>query len=469
MMNQKVNKRDLFESLPPVWKGKVPASALEQRVRSGHKLVVLDDDPTGTQTVHDVPVLTEWSVERLRDEFANDLPCFYVLTNSRSLPTEDARALMEELSGNLLQACGDRTRFTMVSRSDSTLRGHYPAETDVLEHRLGPFKATLLIPYFEAGGRYTIHDTHYVQDGDELIQAADTPFAQDAVFGYRHSRMQDWVEEKTGGDIKAEDVSSLTLDCIRQKGVEGVKKFLESLSQGSVCVVNAAAPEDLDVVTAACAELLVSNHRFLFRTGAQFVSAWLGMKPRIISYAELGAVKESTGGLIVIGSHVPLSSHQLAALRGAPHLVEIECPVSLLLQSDQRTPFLNQLRIDVQSALAAGRNVVLFTSRTLVTGDTAHENLNISRLVSDALVNIVEGLEIRPRYLIAKGGITSSDIATRALGLKRGMVVGQAAAGIPVWLLGAESKFPDMHYIVFPGNVGDTQTLLKIFQKLNPS
>ena len=54
MMNQKVNKRDLFESLPPVWKGKVPASALEQRVRSGHKLVVLDDDPTGTQTVHDV-------------------------------------------------------------------------------------------------------------------------------------------------------------------------------------------------------------------------------------------------------------------------------------------------------------------------------------------------------------------------------------------------------------------------------
>ena len=469
MIHQKVKKQTLFESLPPVRTDSSLPVAIQQRVLGGHKLIVLDDDPTGTQTVHGVPVLTEWSVERLRAEFDNDLPCFYVLTNSRSLPTEKARGLMEHLADNLLLACDDRTRFTIVSRSDSTLRGHYPAETDVLDQRLGPFKATLLIPYFEAGGRYTISDTHYVQEGEDLIPAADTPFAGDAVFGYKHSRLQNWVEEKTSGSIQANNVVSLTLDCIRKKGVDGVAEFLVSLSPGTVCVVNAAAPEDLDVVTAACAKLLMAEHRFLFRTGAQFVSAWLGMKPRILSHAELGTAMETTGGLIVIGSHVPLTSHQFTALRGAPNLLEIECPVDTLLQSNRSDLLLNQLRLDVQSATSSGRNVVLFTSRKLVTGNSAHENLSISRLVSDALVKIVEGLEIRPRYLIAKGGITSSDIATRALGLKRGMVVGQAAAGIPVWKLGAESKFPDMHYIVFPGNVGDSQTLLKIYQQLNPS
>ncbi|HIG31292.1 MAG TPA: hypothetical protein EYG57_17415 [Planctomycetes bacterium] len=169
-MTETCSKSALLDSLPAPWPDDLqPSINAGVASASDHKLVVLDDDPTGTQTVYDVPVLTEWSVDSLGGEFMNDLPCLYILTNSRSLAAEAARALTREIARNLVAAAGSTSRFTVVSRSDSTLRGHFPAETDILEQELGPFDATILIPFFEAGERYTINDTHYVGDGDRLF------------------------------------------------------------------------------------------------------------------------------------------------------------------------------------------------------------------------------------------------------------------------------------------------------------
>jgi uncharacterized protein YgbK (DUF1537 family) len=61
--------------------------------------------------------------------------------------------------------------------------------------------------------------------------------------------------------------------------------------------------------------------------------------------------------------------------------------------------------------------------------------------------------------LIAKGGITSSDIATKSLKVKLAMVAGSILPGVPVWKLGEESLFPGMHYVIFPGNVGGDDAL----------
>ncbi len=466
-MKKGVDKDALFRQLPSPWcedlrsvnLGRVESSS------SDHKVVVLDDDPTGTQTVYDVPVLTEWSVESLRREFATEGPCFYILTNSRSLDNESARALNREIARNLLDAVGDRNRFSVVSRSDSTLRGHFPAETDILNAELGPFDATLLIPYFDAGGRYTIHDIHYVMEQDRLVPASETPFALDAAFGYGTSNLREWVEEKTRGTFSASEVASLSLGQLREDGPEAVADTLAALAPGTVVVVNAAAPSDLDVLVSALFSPTCREKRYLFRTGAEFVRARLGLAPRFSPVVAETPTGERTGGLIVVGSYVPKSSQQLESLREQNTLTEIELSIESVLDEHAREATLAEATERLNRSLAAGEDVVLFTERDLVRGDTPEASLEIGRQVSDALVRLVGSLSARPRFLIAKGGITSSDLASKALGVRRAMVMGQALAGVPVWRLGDETAFPGLAYVVFPGNVGDATALSEVYQR----
>ena len=204
-MTARVNKAKLFASLTAPWPEDLLPRIREAVAKGRRKLVVLDDDPTGTQTVHDVPVLTSWDMEALRAELADDAPCFYLLTNTRAVPAAEAIQINREIGRNLTIAAGQhpgRQDIVVVSRSDSTLRGHFPAEVDALGLALTPslessgptrrprLPPVLLVPYFEAGGRYTVNDVHYVAEGDELVPAAETPFARDAAFGYRHSNLR---------------------------------------------------------------------------------------------------------------------------------------------------------------------------------------------------------------------------------------------------------------------------------------
>jgi uncharacterized protein YgbK (DUF1537 family) len=99
------------------------------------------------------------------------------------------------------------------------------------------------------------------------------------------------------------------------------------------------------------------------------------------------------------------------------------------------------------------------TSRELITSDDPAESLRIGESISTALVELVQTLQVKPAWLIAKGGITSSDVATKALGIRRAEVLGQILPGVPVWSADAGSKFPDLPYIVFPGNVGTANSL----------
>ena len=132
---------------------------------------------------------------------------------------------------------------------------------------------------------------------------------------------------------------------------------------------------------------------------------------------------------------------------------------------ERRAVDLSRVVTQTNQALAAGRDVVVFTSRKLITGGDAAASLDIGRRVSAALVRLVRDLTTRPRYLIAKGGITASDLATKGLGVKRAMVLGQIGPGIPVWELGAETKFPGLPYVVFPGNVGSSNALNEVILK----
>jgi uncharacterized protein YgbK (DUF1537 family) len=455
---------ELLASLPPEGAEDLGPALREALRAAPAKVAVLDDDPTGTQTVHGIPVLTEASTAALGAEFANDLPAFYILTNSRSLPLADARALNAEVGARLREAAARAGRpFAVVSRSDSTLRGHFPGEVEALAGAVGGgFDAWLLIPFFQEGGRYTVGDTHYVAEGDVLVPAGETEFARDAVFGYRASDLREWVAEKTGGRVAPADVASVSIDDLRRGGPERIAERLASLTGGRVGVVNAASRRDLEVFTLGLLAAEAAGKRFLYRTAASFVPVRAGIPPRPLLGAEEVAPPGPGGGLIVAGSYVPKTTAQLEGLLGRPGIAAVEMDVECLLSDARREEAIRRAAAAADAALARNEDAVVFTSRRLVTAGDAESNLAIGRRVSDGLVEVVRRVATRPRYVLAKGGITSSDVATRGLGVRRAMVLGQILPGVPVWKLGPETRHPGLSYIVFPGNVGGPGALAQV-------
>uniref|UniRef100_A0A0E0LA58 Ketose-bisphosphate aldolase class-II family protein n=1 Tax=Oryza punctata TaxID=4537 RepID=A0A0E0LA58_ORYPU len=467
-----LNKEHVLSSLPAEW----PEDPMDDLVsaashNSKKVLVVLDDDPTGTQTVHDIEVLTEWPVEALAEQFQKLPACFFILTNSRSMTAEKATLLVKDICRNLEAAAKSvpGVSYTVVLRGDSTLRGHFPEEADAVVSVLGEMDAWIICPFFLQGGRYTIDDIHYVADSDRLIPAGETEFAKDAAFGYKSSNLRQWVQEKTKGRISENQVSTISINLLRKEGPNAVCQHLCSLKKGSACIVNAANERDMAVFAAGMIQAELKGKRFLCRTAASFVSARIAIKPKPpIRPTDLGLKRALTGGLIVVGSYVPKTTKQVDELRSQCEqflrIIEVSVERISMKSAEDRDHEISRV-IELGNAYIQSRkDTLLVTSRQLITGKTPEESLEINFKVSSALVEIVRGIDSRPRYILAKGGITSSDLATKALEARRAKVMGQALAGVPLWQLGPESRHPGVPYIVFPGNVGDNSALAKVVQ-----
>lgn len=168
----------------------------------------------------------------------------------------------------------------------------------------------------------------------------------------------------------------------------------------------------------------------------------------------------------MVGSHVPRTTGQINALLTQTGIAGIEISVEALLAAGHRQAEIEHVAQQVDQALQQDRDVVVYTSRRLITGADVQSSLSIGQQVSEGLVAITQAISSQPRYLVAKGGITSSDVATRALGIRRALVLGQILPGVPVWQLGPESRYPGMPYVVFPGNVGGPQALVEIVKAL---
>ena len=207
---------------------------------SSPKIIVLDDDPTGSQTVHSCLLLTQWDVETLKLGLVDEAPIFFVLTNTRALAPEAARQVTAEVCQNLKRAIAQVgiEDFLVVSRSDSTLRGHYPIETDAIAQELGSFDAHFLTPAFFEGGRITRDSIHYLHVDGQPVPVHETEFARDSVFGYHHSYLPDYVAEKTQGTIAAEAVERFTLDEVRS----GCFERLMALENNTCGVVGCRNP-----------------------------------------------------------------------------------------------------------------------------------------------------------------------------------------------------------------------------------
>lgn len=455
-------KENLFNQLPKNY-----TTWSESTASFEETIVVLDDDPTGTQTVNDIPVLTNWEIPIIEEEFSKNTKLFFILTNSRSLNEDDSTALHEKLAKNLIKASKNANRpFIVVSRSDSTLRGHFPLEPKVLGKALfnEPF-LTILIPSFFEGGRYTIGNVHYVEEEDQLIPSGETPFAKDNAFGFSESNLYDWACEKDPSLTKNDifDLSIAELRTWKKKDV--VDKVIKNV-QKKVLIVNACNYQDLERFASVLKTALqVAPFNLVFRSAASIVPILGNVKRKpVLTGSEIS--EQGKAGLIIVGSYVPKTSDQLNELLKHSSVTGFEISVERLLDNDTRAQELIRISNQISELIRDGKSVVAYTSRELQSGKTKDENISIINAVSAGVVQIVGNLTERPGYLIAKGGITSSDIATKSLGIQRAMIMGQALPGIPVWKSGPESKFPDLPYIIFPGNVGTKNSLLELYNKL---
>lgn len=463
-----VNVNQKMAQLPAEYKAELLPSIREKFIKSGKTIVVLDDDPTGTQTCYDVTVLTSWSVTLITGELKKQPSILYILTNSRSLPEPQAVELAVEIGKNLKEAVKEsRREIVLISRSDSTLRGHFPAEVDVIATELDMKDAVIiLIPAFIEGGRFTIDDIHYIVENQELVPVSETPFAKDVVFGYKNADLKLWVEEKTKGRIRASAVSSITIDDIRVGGPQLVSDKFRNINPGTICIANVASYKDIEVIVMALLLAEATGKKFLYRSSATFVPIRAGLESGKIFNPEKEDVFSKNGSLVIVGSHVPKSTNQLNRLLETGKYESIEIDVRQILNKGEPSSQAGTISKQTDQLIGDGKNVVIHTSRTLETGNDAESNLKINALVSGFLVNIMKGLTVRPGFIIAKGGITSSDLATRGLSTEKALVLGAVMPGVPVWKMDAKSKFPGILYVVFPGNVGDDNTLVEVSRKL---
>ena len=446
---------------------------------------MLDDDPTGSQAVHGIEVVT--ALDPAAYQAALDggpAGACFVLTNTRSLAEPDAAGLTAAVAGDLIAAAQRRgQRIQLISRSDSTLRGHLLAEVTAIQQArrdvLGRgFDGVLLIPAFLEAGRVTAGGIHWARIGPDLVPVGETEFARDPAFGYRASALAEFIAERTGGAVRPGQVTSIGLADIRLGGPERVAGLLAGVPSGGWVAVDGTDYADLDTVASGVLRAEQAGQAFLFRTGPSFVRALLGQDPQPpLRGARIwppGSGSPQGGrdgghGLIVVGSHVGHTSRQLAVLRARPGVTAIELDVPAVL----RGPAEAAAAAARQAAAALrGSDVLLYTSRAVATGRDAAGSLAIARTVSAALA---AGPDTRcagrpaarlgagqGRHHLARRRHRGAGHPPRAGGRP---AVPRADLGVPPGQRGPGRG--GLPYVVFAGNVGDDGTLAQVVDILN--
>lgn len=400
------------------------------------KVVVCDDDPTGTQSATGVEVLLSWDADALADALTR-ADAVYLLTNTRALGEADAVELVSRIRDEAASA-GKRlgVDVRLVLRGDSTLRGHVFAECAAVD----PDAPVLFVPAFPGGGRTTVDGTHLVRVGTEVVPAHETEFAADPVFGYRTGHLPDYVRERSG-----RVPVGVPVEVVRSGGLAGV---LTAASDGEVVLPD--VHDDADIVRIAEALRAAWPHRTLVaRGGAPLAAAVSG----VTSSGLLAAPVAGPGRtLLVCGSHTGAATRQLAAAtrdRAVPAVVDTD---AALADPDAET---GRVRDACAAALDGGGFAALASERER---RAAHGTLTHGESVMRVLVEAVTGLRDRLDVVVTKGGITGAQVARDGLGAVAARVRGQVLAGVSVWDLDtADGR--SVVQVVVPGNVGDDDAL----------
>lgn len=469
----KVLKSELLKNIKQIDESIVNKTLAKELTTLNKKIIVLDDDPTGVQTIHDISVYTDWSAQTIADGFAEKNPMFFILTNSRAFTAEYTKKVHQDIAERIVKESQKTNKdFIIISRSDSTLRGHYPLETATLKETVEKlthekFDGEVLMPFFKEGGRFTINNIHYVQEEDYLVLAGMTEFAKDKTFYYTSSTLPEYIEEKTNGKYKANDTTCVSLDSLRNMDIDKITEQLMSVSNFNKVVVNAIDYVDVKVFVIALIKAINAGKKFIFRSAAALTKVIGGVSDKSLLSREELINNNHHGGLIIIGSHVKKTTAQFNELKKCSWIKFIEFNHLLVLEPEKLNIKLQRIISEVEQTISKGQTTVVYTGRKRFDVGSEEESLKVSVKISEAITSIVDKITVQPSFIIAKGGITSSDVGTKGLHVKKANVLGQIKPGIPVWQTGAESKFPYMPYIIFPGNVGTETTLREIVEDLD--
>ena len=403
------------------------------------KLIVLDDDPTGIQTVHGCLLITDWSDQYVREAFLDDEPFFYILTNTRAMTREEAEAVTREAMEAVVRVNQEfGYRLIIVSRSDSCLRGHFPLEPNVMrevltQHGIAVWEKTPFCPAFIEAGRFTIEGVHYMKDGDRLVPVSETEFAHDNVFAYHTSVLKDYIREKGANPEDYEIVDAKSYDEL-QTYVDRLMEETADFDGAIVIRSSSSLPKALSGI---------DDQPLLDRSM---------LSPRNHDDSPL------TPGCFVVGSHVKKTTQQLDCLLQAEGTCGLEIDVQRILDDERN--LMEETIKTIQEIVEMQLTPVIYTSRQEIRLDDANQRQHLGQKVSDFLVAIVRLLPFTPSYLVGKGGITSNDILTKGLAMKTARVMGQVVNSVPCVMA---REFP---YIIFPGNVGSEQSLREVYEKL---
>lgn len=463
-----VLKAEVLTSYPQIDESYIDRLLNKEIAKNHRKIVVLDDDPTGVQTVHDISVYTNWEKSSIRQGFNEENHLFYVLTNSRGFTAEQTARVHQEIADVVDEVARETGKeYLFISRSDSTLRGHYPLETEILKdgyekNRGKVMDGEILCPFFKEGGRFTIDNVHYVKDGNELIPANETEFAKDKTFGYTAATMPGYIEEKTKGVYPASEVVGISLEDIHRMDIDKIEAQLMEVKDFHKIIVNAVDYADIKVFCVALYRAMARGKVFMFRTAAAMVKVMGAVTDQpLLTREQMMSKETANGGIIVIGSHTEKTTKQLEALKVLSGIEFIALDATLVNHDAALQREVERCLAKEEECIRAGKTVCCYTTRRLITADTGNkeDELRLSLKISDAVQSLVGKLSITPSFVLAKGGITSSDVGIKALAVKKANVLGQIQPGIPVWLTGEESKFPGIPYVIFPGNTGTEETL----------
>ena len=409
------------------------------------RMVVLDDDPTGIQTVHGCLLITQWDESSVREAFADKQPFFYILTNTRALTRDEAARVTREAMEAVIKVNDDYGyRLVIVSRSDSCLRGHFPLETDVIReclvsHGYSVPPLTTFCPAFIEAGRVTINGVHYMKTGDRLTPVSETEFARDNVFAYHTSVLADYIREKGANPDDYVIVNAQSYDELNAYADTAIRSF----------VANTPCAKGHSAGRPVLGAMVIRSSSSLPKAIAQVPDQPL---------LDRTIVKQNGVGCFVVGSHVKKTTQQLECLLQAEGTCAVEVDVQRILD-DTDSLMLETLDV-IQQIAEQHLTPVVYTSRQEIRLDDANRRQLLGQQVSDFLVDIVRRLPFTPSYLVGKGGITSHDILTKGLGVRSARVLGQVINSVPCVMT------HDFPYIIFPGNVGSESSLREVYEKL---
>ncbi len=449
------------------------------------KVVVIDDDPTGSQTVHDCLLLLSWDVDALRQALHHHAPIFFVLANTRALLPHDVEQRIKEICTSLkkaLKAEGLRLEdILLVSRGDSTLRGHGFLEPKLIATEMGSVAATFHVPAFFEGQRTTVEGLHLL-NGEPIHK---TVFAKDRVFGYSTSYLPAWIEEKSKGEISLQKIKRIGLRQLESAntpvGMESLITFLRNLDNNTHVVVDAQQHLHLKIFAEAI-ENVRTNKLFLFRSAASLLNSFSGINPIFLkkqslkNYRRRNKIGEYLPGMILVGSHISLSTNQLTRLLEDSNCVGLELSVQRILdcfESKSTDVFLaneiNYLCFKVKEIFINNQTPVLYTSRKELTFSSLEKSLSAGKKIAKFMALLVQSVLPQLGYLISKGGTTTQTLLREGLGLDKVRLEGQLFAGLSLVIPLQEEQKINLPIVTFPGNLGSDDSLFFAWKLLESS